>query len=124
VPWSPGRFIQQYDLPEYDADILTGERSLSEYFESAVKAYAGDPKRVSNWLMNDVLRMINESGVPPIPKTVTSYLAEIISCRCRHHQHNTGNPVDKVQRTVAPLLRSSRRMPGESERYSAIRAVS
>ena len=36
------RFTQQYGLPEYDADILTGERSLSEYFEAAVKAYGGD----------------------------------------------------------------------------------
>jgi aspartyl-tRNA(Asn)/glutamyl-tRNA(Gln) amidotransferase subunit B len=56
------RFMETYDLPEYDADILTGERSLSDYFESAVRSYGGDPKRVSNWLMNDVLRMVNESG--------------------------------------------------------------
>ncbi|HEX9029865.1 MAG TPA: Asp-tRNA(Asn)/Glu-tRNA(Gln) amidotransferase subunit GatB, partial [Anaerolineales bacterium] len=50
------RFTGQYGLPEYDADILTGERSLSDYYEAAVSAYGGDPKRVSNWLMNDVLR--------------------------------------------------------------------
>ena len=56
------RFMREYGLPEYDADILTVERSLSEYFEAAVKAYGGDPKRVSTYLMNDVLRMLNESG--------------------------------------------------------------
>lgn len=56
------RFMEQYELPEYDADILAGERSLSDYFEVAVAAYAGDPKRVSNWILNDVLRMLNESG--------------------------------------------------------------
>jgi aspartyl-tRNA(Asn)/glutamyl-tRNA(Gln) amidotransferase subunit B len=56
------RFISEYGLPEYDADILTSERQLSDYYEQTVKAYAGDPKRVSNWLMNDVLRMLNESG--------------------------------------------------------------
>jgi aspartyl-tRNA(Asn)/glutamyl-tRNA(Gln) amidotransferase subunit B len=56
------RFMQSYGLPEYDAEILTSERGLSDYFETAVKAYGGDPKRVSNWLMNDVLRMLNESG--------------------------------------------------------------
>jgi aspartyl-tRNA(Asn)/glutamyl-tRNA(Gln) amidotransferase subunit B len=54
------RFMQEYSLPEYDADILTLERALSEYFEAAVKAYGGDAKKVSNWLMNDVLRMVNE----------------------------------------------------------------
>ena len=73
------RFVSQYQLPEYDADILTAERSLSDYFEAAVKIYAGDPKRVSNWLMNDVLRMINERGVPASELQLTpTYLAEII----------------------------------------------
>jgi aspartyl-tRNA(Asn)/glutamyl-tRNA(Gln) amidotransferase subunit B len=56
------RFISEYGLPEYDAEILTGERRLSDYFEAAVKAYGGDAKRVSNWLMNDILRMLNEKG--------------------------------------------------------------
>lgn len=57
------RFMEQYHLPEYDADILTSERALSEYFEAALAAYGGDPKRVSNWLMNDVLRMMNEMNL-------------------------------------------------------------
>jgi aspartyl-tRNA(Asn)/glutamyl-tRNA(Gln) amidotransferase subunit B len=57
------RFMQQYSLPEYDADILTSERHLSEYFESTTAAYGGDPKRVSNWMMNDVLRMLNDRGL-------------------------------------------------------------
>ena len=73
------RFIQQYGLPEYDAEILTAERKLSDYFEGAVKAYGGDPKKVSNWLMNDVLRRINERGLSPESMRLTSaYLAEII----------------------------------------------
>ncbi|PWH17580.1 MAG: Asp-tRNA(Asn)/Glu-tRNA(Gln) amidotransferase GatCAB subunit B [Anaerolineae bacterium] len=73
------RFIQEYGLPEYDAELLTSERSLSDYFEAAVKAYAGDPKRVSNWLMNDVLRMLNESGQTARELALTPvYLAEII----------------------------------------------
>ncbi len=73
------RFMREYGLPEYDADILTVERSLSEYFEAAVKAYGGDPKRVSNYLMNDVLRMLNEAGKTAGELRLTPvYLAEII----------------------------------------------
>ena len=73
------RFISDYELPEYDADILTSERSLSEYFEAANKAYAGDPKRLSNWLMNDVMRLLNEQGLEARDLKVTpDYLAEII----------------------------------------------
>jgi aspartyl-tRNA(Asn)/glutamyl-tRNA(Gln) amidotransferase subunit B len=73
------RFTAQYGLPEYDADILTSERALSDYFEAAVKAYGGDPKRLSNWLMNDVLRMINEKGILASELKLTPvYLADII----------------------------------------------
>jgi aspartyl-tRNA(Asn)/glutamyl-tRNA(Gln) amidotransferase subunit B len=56
------RFVEQYSLPLYDAEILTEERSLSDYFEAAVSSYPGQPKAVSNWLMNDVLRLMREQG--------------------------------------------------------------
>lgn len=73
------RFTKQYELPDYDADILTGERNLSDYFETAVGYYGEDPKRVSNWVMNDVLRMINDRGVRADALRLTpKYLADII----------------------------------------------
>ncbi|HKJ27775.1 MAG TPA: Asp-tRNA(Asn)/Glu-tRNA(Gln) amidotransferase subunit GatB [Anaerolineales bacterium] len=73
------RFIAEYELPEYDADILTSERSLSDYFETANKAYGGDPKRLSNWLMNDVMRLLNDQGIEAKELRITpDYLAEII----------------------------------------------
>ena len=73
------RFSKEYALPEYDADILTNERNLSDYFENAIKAYAGDPKKVSNWLMNDVLRMINDKSITADQLKLTpEYLAELI----------------------------------------------
>jgi aspartyl-tRNA(Asn)/glutamyl-tRNA(Gln) amidotransferase subunit B len=73
------RFTSQYNLPEYDADILTSERNLSDYYEAAVQDYGGDPKRVSNWMMNDVLRMINDLGVSADKLKLTpAYLAQIL----------------------------------------------
>lgn len=57
------RFMAEYGLPTYDAEILSEERSLADFFESAVEAYAGEPKGISNWVMNDVLRLIRERGV-------------------------------------------------------------
>ncbi len=73
------RFVAQYGLPEYDADILTAERSLSDYYEAAVKAYGGDPKKVSNWLMNDVLRMLNDAGLKAEDLKLTpAHLAELL----------------------------------------------
>lgn len=74
------RFIREYGLPEYDAEVLTSERSLSDYFERVVKSYPnGDPKRASNWLLNDVMRLLNESGLTAGELNLTpAYLAEII----------------------------------------------
>lgn len=54
------RFMTAYDLPIYDADILTGNRPIADYFEAAVDAYGSDPKVVSNWIMNEILRMLND----------------------------------------------------------------
>ncbi len=73
------RFIEQYGLPEYDAEILTSERQLSDYYEAAVRAYASDAKKVSNWLMNEVLRMINERNLSPAKMKLTpQFLAELL----------------------------------------------
>lgn len=57
------RFMAEYGLPEYDADILTGDRPLADYFEATLREYQGDPKAVSNWMMNEILRMLNDLGV-------------------------------------------------------------
>ena len=73
------RIAQQYDLPLYDADILTQEREMADYFEAAAKAYGGGAKKVSNWLINDVMRMINEEGLNPTEMALTpDYLADLI----------------------------------------------
>ncbi len=73
------RFVTKYGLPEYDAEVLTSERTLSDYFEATVKNYPGDPKRASNWIMNDVLRMLNEKGITAGDLKLTPvYLADII----------------------------------------------
>ncbi len=73
------RFLKEYGIPEYDAELLTVERTFSDYFETAVKAYRGDAKRVSNWLMNDVLRMINDRGISAADLRLSpAYLAAII----------------------------------------------
>jgi len=96
------RFIAEYQLPEYDAEVLTSERSLSEYFESAVKAYGGDPKKVSNILMNDVLRMLNDCGISAEQTRLQpAFLAEILKLvDARTINLNTGKKlITKVEET-------------------------
>lgn len=74
------RFSKEYALPEYDADILTSERSFSDYFEACMSAYQGDPKRVSNWMINDLQSMLNELAINASElKLSPLYLAELIA---------------------------------------------
>ena len=54
------RFQDQYQLPQYDALILTQERELADYFEAAVQK-SSQPKAVSNWMMTELLRLLNEN---------------------------------------------------------------
>jgi aspartyl-tRNA(Asn)/glutamyl-tRNA(Gln) amidotransferase subunit B len=73
------RFVEQYELPEYDAEILTEEKSLSEYLESALSTFDGDPKVVSNWMINDLMRMIREKDILAGDLTIQpGQLAELI----------------------------------------------
>ncbi len=57
------RFVSDYGLPEYDADLLTSEKPVAEWFEEAVKS-GGKPKAVSNWMMGDLMRLLNEENRP------------------------------------------------------------
>jgi len=56
------RFVRDHGLPEYDADLLTQSRQLSEYFEQTA-ALAGNAKAASNWIMGEVLRTLKERGL-------------------------------------------------------------
>jgi aspartyl-tRNA(Asn)/glutamyl-tRNA(Gln) amidotransferase subunit B len=55
------RFVTAYELPEYDADLLTTEKATAEWFERAV-GEGGHPKAVSNWMMGEMMRLLNEYG--------------------------------------------------------------
>jgi len=53
------RFRDQYGLPEYDAEVLTGDKALADYFEACVKEFP-QPKQVSNWIMVELLRELKK----------------------------------------------------------------
>ena len=55
------RFVHQYDIPEYDAQVLTASKALANFFEECVKDYRS-PKAISNWIMGDLLRELKLSG--------------------------------------------------------------
>jgi aspartyl-tRNA(Asn)/glutamyl-tRNA(Gln) amidotransferase subunit B len=54
------RFVAQYQLPEYDAGVLTQSMALADYFER-VAAASGNPKAASNWVMGELTRKLNDT---------------------------------------------------------------
>ena len=55
------RFMEVHGLSEYDAEVLSADREMSTYFEK-VLAYGAVPKLACNWIIGDLLRVMNESG--------------------------------------------------------------
>jgi aspartyl-tRNA(Asn)/glutamyl-tRNA(Gln) amidotransferase subunit B len=73
------RFIKDYQIPAYDAGVLTADKALANYYEEVVRLCV-KPKAASNWVMGDVLRFLNEEkrDIRNCPISPTS-LAEMIS---------------------------------------------
>jgi aspartyl-tRNA(Asn)/glutamyl-tRNA(Gln) amidotransferase subunit B len=58
------RFMSEYNLPKYDADLLTGSRAMADYYEEAVRVgKEASPKEISNWLLGEVSRISNANGI-------------------------------------------------------------
>ncbi len=72
------RFERDYGLSVYDAQVLTAERGDADYFEAAAAA-SGDAKQAANWLMGDVRRALQSSGLTLLQSPMTaSQLGELI----------------------------------------------
>jgi aspartyl-tRNA(Asn)/glutamyl-tRNA(Gln) amidotransferase subunit B len=73
------RFLSEYGLPRYDVEILTGDRALASYFEETVRLFP-EPKTVSNWIMSELLRELNNSNTSPLESPLRpAHLAELLT---------------------------------------------
>lgn len=63
LPWARRhRFVEQYGLPQYDAEVLTDEQAVADYFDATAKLVK-DAKLASNWVMGEVLRVLKEQKI-------------------------------------------------------------
>jgi aspartyl-tRNA(Asn)/glutamyl-tRNA(Gln) amidotransferase subunit B len=77
------RYVSKFGVTHYDAEVLTATRALAEYFEECVACHQ-DGKAISNWIMGEVTRALNESGkrveeCPVNPQQLTELLKLIDS---------------------------------------------
>ncbi len=56
------RYQAAFGLPAYDADMITGQKALADFFEQTV-ALGAEPKQVSNWIMGEVMRRLSADGL-------------------------------------------------------------
>ncbi len=72
------RYEKEYDIPRYDAKIITGSKHMADLFEAA-SACCGKPKKVSNWLMGETMRLLKESEMEPQDIRISpKHLAELV----------------------------------------------
>jgi len=57
------RFQRKLDLGEYEAAVLTDDKALADYFEACVAGGSASPKSIATWVINDVLRILNEERI-------------------------------------------------------------
>lgn len=56
------RFVKQYDLPSYDAEVITSSKTLADFFEQCLEHYE-NAKTISNWVMGELLRLLNANNL-------------------------------------------------------------
>lgn len=73
------RYITKYGLPEYDAEQLTSSKEVADYFENVIKFF-DNPKAVSNWIMSEFSKMLNENEITIKESKVTEEnLADLLN---------------------------------------------
>jgi aspartyl-tRNA(Asn)/glutamyl-tRNA(Gln) amidotransferase subunit B len=112
------RFIDHYGLPEYDAQVITSSKDLSDYFEQCVGLF-DRPKTISNWIMGELLRELKNSDAdvqrsPVTPRRLVDLLTLV----------EQGTISLKAAREIFPDIYRSGKSPEEVVREKGMRQVS
>lgn len=112
------RFIKDYDIPVYDAGVLTSSRPLADYYEEVVKL-TGEPKISSNWVMGELLKHLKDSGGEITDCKVTpGALADLIG------MIKKGEISGKIAKDVFEEMYSNGRAPAEIVREKGLTQIS
>jgi aspartyl-tRNA(Asn)/glutamyl-tRNA(Gln) amidotransferase subunit B len=112
------RFIDSYGLREYDAQILTQNRALADYYEEAAKI-SGDPKTAANWVVGDLAGALNAAGkdIAESPITARS-LGELVALINRRELSGT------LAKTIFPEMFETGDAPAAIMERKGIRQIS
>ncbi len=100
------RYLTEYGLREYDADVLTATRELGTYYEAAVAA-SGDPKTTANWVMGDLLGALKTDGKEIAESPVSAeHLGDLVK------RIGSGELSGKLAKEIFPKMYAEGLAPG------------
>ena len=112
------RFVEQFGLREYDAQVLTLTRESSDYFEQAAAA-SGDPKLAANWVMGDLAAALKSEGKSYGSSPVSANkLGELVSLI------NKGEISGKLAKEIFPKMYITGDSPGDIMEREGLRQIS
>ena len=112
------RFVEEYGLSEYDADVLTASRATAEYFE-AVARVSGNPKMAAHWVMGDLMAMLKAESKEVAESPVSAeHLGELVKLIA-------GNELSgKLAKEIFPKMFSTREAPGVIMEREGLKQIS
>ena len=112
------RFLEDYGLREYDAQVLTATRAMSEYFESVVAA-SGDARAAANWVMGDLAALLKEENKEiedsPISAAHLGQLIKLIG---------EGKLTGKLAKEVLPKMAAANEAPDVIMKREGLESIS
>jgi aspartyl-tRNA(Asn)/glutamyl-tRNA(Gln) amidotransferase subunit B len=102
-----GRYIREWNLPEYDAAFISSSREMAEFFETAATGY-GDVKAISNWIMGEMSRLLNQEHLEIDTMKITPLqLVELLK------MVDAGTINGKIAKTVFETMFMTGKSPAE-----------
>ena len=99
------RFIEEYQIPDYDAEFLTATRQMADFFDDTARL-SKDPKASSNWIMGDLSGLLNGAGIEIQDSKITpALLGELI------HLIKDGTISGKIAKSVLPEVFETGKSP-------------
>jgi aspartyl-tRNA(Asn)/glutamyl-tRNA(Gln) amidotransferase subunit B len=112
------RFIGEFGLREYDAEVLTQTRAASEYFETAARV-SGDPKTAANWVMGDLMGLLKAAGKEIAESPVSAeHLGELVKLIAR------GDLSGKLAKEIFPRMFATGDAPAAIVEREGLKQVS
>ncbi len=112
------RFVNDYGLREYDAEVLTLSRETGDYFETAVKA-SGDARSTANWVTGDLMGLLKATGKEISESPVSAeHLGELVSLI------NKGELSGKLAKEILPKMLESGEPPAVIMDREGLRQIS